>query len=110
MAKRIYDTAQWRKLRKHYLTLFPTCEMCRQEGRVVAAQHVDHIKPIAEGGAPFDMTNLQSLCATHHSRKTILRDGGFGRKKSNRPLIRGCDAAGQPIDPEHPWNRGTKAS
>ena len=29
----------------------------------------DHIKPIIDGGAKFDLSNLQSLCHRHHNRK-----------------------------------------
>lgn len=31
---------------------------------------VDHIKPLAEGGHPFDESNLQTLCTYCHGEKT----------------------------------------
>jgi 5-methylcytosine-specific restriction endonuclease McrA len=34
------------------------------------ATDVDHIVPIAAGGAEFDRANLQGLCGPHHSSKT----------------------------------------
>lgn len=44
------------------------------------AKHVDHVVPVARGGAELDASNLQSLCHPCHSRKTALHDGGFGRR------------------------------
>jgi len=44
--------------------------MCKAEGRVTVAEHVDHIKAIRDGGAPFDWANLRSLCHSHHSGVT----------------------------------------
>jgi 5-methylcytosine-specific restriction endonuclease McrA len=47
----------------------PLCEMCRHEGRVAEAKTVDHIKRIADGGAPFDPDNMRSLCIDHHKQR-----------------------------------------
>jgi HNH endonuclease len=33
------------------------------------AKDVDHIVPLMDGGAPFDLANLQSLCRPCHNRK-----------------------------------------
>lgn len=41
------------------------------------ATDVDHITRIEEGGDPWDETNLQGLCHSHHSQKTA-RETGFG--------------------------------
>jgi 5-methylcytosine-specific restriction protein A len=44
--------------------------MCEQEGRVTAADVVDHVIPLWEGGKDSD-SNLQSLCQTpHHDAKS----------------------------------------
>ncbi len=77
-AARGYD-ADWRRLRLWHLRRQPLCQApgCHQ-----AAAHVDHIVSIEE--APerrLDPTNLQSLCASCHSAKTVREDGGFGRHK-----------------------------
>ncbi len=50
------------------------------DGRPAIAEQVDHIVPRAAGGDD-DASNLQCLCATCHSRKTVLCDGGFGRRR-----------------------------
>ena len=33
------------------------------------AVHVDHIRPVVQGGAEVDTANLQSLCREHHREK-----------------------------------------
>ncbi|MGB3390738.1 MAG: HNH endonuclease signature motif containing protein [Pseudaminobacter sp.] len=50
------------------------CVQCDARGRL----EVDHIKPIRDGGAPYDLENLQSLCPKCHARKTRL-EIGLGR-------------------------------
>lgn len=43
------------------------CEKCgSRHGRLYA----DHIVEIQDGGAPFDVSNGQALCAPHHAEKT----------------------------------------
>lgn len=63
-----YD-ARWRKLRLIVLNEEPLCRICRENGRVVAAHHVDHITPLVNGGT-HDRDNLQPLCVACHNRKT----------------------------------------
>ena len=104
MAKWPYNTATWKRLRVTKLSRDPLCELCLPPGQKIAT-HVDHVKPIAEGGEPFDLDNLQSACARCHNAKTAREDGGFGNRKGER-VRRGCDASGQPLDPKHPWNQG----
>lgn len=69
--------AKWRKLRTAYLRQHPYCEWPGCEAR---ATDVDHIIPKAQGGAD-EWENLQGLCRSHHSRKTAMSDGGFGRAR-----------------------------
>lgn len=47
------------------LAEFPLCNMCNGIGA-----HIDHIVPLRAGGAPYDQANLQTLCASCHSKKT----------------------------------------
>ena len=42
------------------------CQFCGRAGRL----EVDHITPMADGGQPYDLTNLQALCGRCHIRKT----------------------------------------
>ena len=77
-AARGYD-GTWRKLRLMVLREQPLCAC----GRV--ATEVDHIIPIAK--APelrLEMSNLQAMCKSCHSRKTNAEDGGgFGGTKES---------------------------
>ena len=56
----------------------PLCVTCRAAGYVPvnAATQADHIKPVAEGGTN-ELSNLQGLCRSCHSRKTA-RETGLG--------------------------------
>lgn len=66
---------RWRRLRRYKLGIDPVCQ---HEGCNRGATEVDHIKPLTQGGG-HDLSNLQSLCRSHHSEKTAREDGGFGR-------------------------------
>lgn len=78
---RFYHTARWRKLRRWFLALdadkYPKwrcgalCWECKQAGRVTAATEVDHIVPREQGGSATDPKNLESLCKSCHSKKTM---------------------------------------
>jgi len=95
--QRMSDTARWKRMRAHHLATNPLCVMCKAEGRVKAADTVDH--KIPHRGDPalhWDWSNLQSLCAHHHnSHKHSEEMLGYSKAV-------GVD--GLPIDPRHPWN------
>jgi len=71
-----YSSRHWRKLRAAKLREEPLCRACRAEGKVTAANEVDHIDGNRENE---DWDNLQSLCKTCHSSKTAKEDGRFGK-------------------------------
>lgn len=48
--------------------------------------HVDHIKPISDGGHPFDESNLQTLCKHCHHAKTA-KENRSGEDIEERPEI-----------------------
>jgi len=74
-------TTQWDKMRLHYLRKHPLCVHCQALGRVAVATDLDHIIPHKGDMAKFwDKDNLQGLCHSCHSIKTVTEDGGFGRK------------------------------
>ena len=73
---RVYDTAEWKRVRSVVLAEEPTCRMCGEP-----ATDVDHRRAIERGGAPYDRDNLQALCHSCHSRLTAALDGGFGNGK-----------------------------
>lgn len=74
---KLYGTTRWEVTRLHVLQANPICVVCNQ----AVASQVDHIVPFQEGDNFFDLSNLQSLCPTCHSRKTSAEDGGFGNTK-----------------------------
>jgi len=91
-----YDR-RWRKLRLIVLREEPLCRMCQQIGRATLAMVVDHIKPKRLGGTDA-RDNLQPLCTLcHNSIKQSFEMTG---------KLRGCDASGAPLDPNHPWVNG----
>lgn len=98
-----YGSRQWRALRIQVLVTQPICVLCRR----AAATHVDHVRP-HRGDATlfFDLDNLQGLCHSCHSAKTVSRDRGFGKPAGGfgKPLA-GTALDGQPTDPEHHWNK-----
>jgi 5-methylcytosine-specific restriction endonuclease McrA len=52
---------------------------------------VDHITPLADGGAPFDHENLQPLCASCHNRKSAME---LAQKKRTPPRDTHASGAG----------------
>lgn len=60
----IYNTKRWRILRRRVLFEQPLCSC----GEI--ATDVDHVEPLADGGAAWERANLQGLCASCHSQKT----------------------------------------
>lgn len=74
----------WPARRAAHLARQPYCVEGDRAGVVcLGALHVDHIVPRENGGTD-DESNLQTLCASHHSRKTATQDGGFGRRRVSR--------------------------
>jgi len=72
---------RWHKVSRLYLIEHPLCVHCLIEGRVTAADTVDHIIPHKGNQALFwDESNWQSMCRPHHDKKTANEDGGFGNK------------------------------
>lgn len=70
--KNIYHLARWKRLRARKAALNPICEHCESNGIAKPLQEVDHVIEIEDGGAVWDIGNLQSLCRRHHKIKTDL--------------------------------------
>ena len=76
--KKPYHTRRWRLLR---LRVFERdgwrCVLCGKAGRL----ECDHIVPLQDGGAAFEMDNLRTLCRGCHigrSRGRIAPPSGWG--------------------------------
>jgi hypothetical protein len=65
------------ELRKRRLAREPLCRHCAEQGRVTAADIVDHIKPLAFGGKDTD-DNVQSLCGECHMIKSAIEGAAEG--------------------------------
>ncbi|MAM40664.1 MAG: HNH endonuclease [Erythrobacter sp.] len=72
------------------------------DGRTELAIVVDHIVPLALGGSDED-GNTRNLCDPHHKAVTAEQ---FGHATPGH--VRGCDVAGRPTDPAHPWARALR--
>lgn len=103
MASWPYNTQRWQRLRARKLASNPLCARCAEQGIVQAASVVDHVTPISAGGPAFPgLDGLRSYCPPCHNAKTFHVD----RRGRARAPIKGCDADGIPLDPDHPWRRG----
>lgn len=91
-------------MRKAVLDAEPLCRHCSEEGRITPAVEVDHINGRADRAQDYERSNLQPLCRAHHSIKTALENGSFGRGRG-KAARRGCDANGIPLDANHHWRR-----
>jgi 5-methylcytosine-specific restriction enzyme A len=65
-AARGYDHA-WRKLRARTLRRHPTCQHCNTRPSTT----VDHIIPLAQGGARLNPHNVQALCNPCRQEKDL---------------------------------------
>lgn len=93
-----FDTAAWKRLRQVILNRDPLCVMCLQRDEITASQHVDHKDNDPSNN---ELDNLQGLCGPCHSRKTA--------KDMGKRVAFGCDEHGNPLDPEHHWNKEKKS-
>lgn len=72
-----YRTKAWFQIRREVMVRDGMrCQMCGKDCFGKYAAHIDHIKPLAEGGAD-DMENLRLLCQRCHNARTA-RDTGRG--------------------------------
>lgn len=94
--RRLYQTAQWRRLREAQLNDQPLCAFCLARGRTTEARVADHIvRHLGDTTLFFDPDNLQSLCFNcHDSLKAQVESKGYHEAF-------GLD--GFPIDPRHPF-------
>ena len=76
-----YQNDEWRQIREQYIVAFPFCQLCRKQGKLVKAEEVHHIRPLAEGGTN-DFSNLISLCHRCHAKVHAERGDYFGRQKT----------------------------
>lgn len=78
-AAEFYHSREWRHLRQNFLIWHPFCEECWKNGKLTKASIVDHIVPIKQGGPALDENNLQALCVSCHSRKSVIEGSRYGQ-------------------------------
>ena len=61
------------------------CRKCGKAGRL----QVDHIQPLSDGGAPYDLVGLQTLCVSCHIDKTWSERGVTAEQVAWRRYQRG---------------------
>ncbi len=63
---KLYHSKKWQTTRKAILFRDPICRVCTK----ALSTEVDHITPLSQGGAPWDVANLQGICGPCHVRKS----------------------------------------
>lgn len=66
---KFYRSKAWIAMRNAFRAQNPLCKNVDQCGG--ATHTVDHIKPISEGGAALEVSNLQPLCQSCNASKTV---------------------------------------
>ena len=83
----LYGQKHWRTFRQTQLSQHPLCAACLVDGRVMQAEHVDHVFPWLQVGKHAFYRNIyQSLCAEHHREKTWLERKGTCRRYGS-PIV-----------------------
>lgn len=78
MAKSLYCTSRWRRLREIKFSQSPVCEMCSKLGKLQATEAIDHwievsmIKGLGNDALIWDLENLVAMCWKCHNQKTKL--------------------------------------
>lgn len=101
-----YGSKPWREARSSQLRRAPHCCICERIGVQRRATEVDHIVPVARGGAPLHPSNLRSLCKTHHSQKTLVLDRPSVKTSRTKLVTTGGD--GWPVHVEERYDGNTK--
>ena len=95
--RKLYQSARWKRLREAYLRGHPLCIMCQAEGRVTAANVVDHQTPHKGDLAIFWGGPFQAMCKPHHD--------GAKQSEDRTGYSKAIGLDGFPSDPRHPANR-----
>lgn len=98
---------RWGEYRLRYLKEHPLCVVCEQQGIYTPAKIVDHIIPI-EGDNDvlfWPASNHQSLCVSHHSRKTTTQDPITKQQRKAGKFRAQEDAARQRNDWIYEYNK-----
>jgi 5-methylcytosine-specific restriction endonuclease McrA len=104
---RYYNSAHWKQLRAACLKRDGyrcTVAGCGSRERLVC----DHIVTRPNDSRPTQadtLENLRILCGLHDYQVKEKHPGEGPGQPRRAPRTIGCDAAGLPVDPQHPWAR-----
>lgn len=95
----LYHTYRWTRLSRAFRQSHPLCAECARNGRLKAAEVVDHITPFPVCRDFFDESNLQSLCsacniAKGNRDKAVIAE--WRRTHANALTGAVADASGAP--------------
>jgi 5-methylcytosine-specific restriction protein A len=66
--------SDWQRFRNSYLRQHPLCVFAEHPAAkaqcLVAADTLDHVTPLEQGGARLDEDNVRSVCRTCHAKLT----------------------------------------
>lgn len=89
---KLYSTGYWKKQRIAQLSKNPLCASCLLNGRVVSAEHIDHVFPHRQDDVKFKRNLFQSLCASCHTLKTQQENNGKYFFYSSNGIVEYTDA------------------
>jgi 5-methylcytosine-specific restriction enzyme A len=89
----LYSTRVWQRLSARVLRAWRGehgnwCPGYRRPAHAAADLTVDHITPLAAGGAPFDLGNTTVLCRSCNSTKGASTGGGVAHRGGGFPADR----------------------
>lgn len=100
-----YTSDRWRALRlvalrrDHY-----RCVICGTSVAAKGAARVDHILPVrTHPHLALDLANLRSLCTVCDAQSHREKSQGQGAPRNAK--FEAIDCNGEPLDPQHHWNR-----
>jgi 5-methylcytosine-specific restriction endonuclease McrA len=85
---KLYNSAYWKQKRTAQLSVNPLCASCLLDGRVVPAEHIDHVFPHRQDNNKFKSNLFQSLCAPCHSLKTQEENNGTYLYYSSNGIVK----------------------
>jgi 5-methylcytosine-specific restriction enzyme A len=99
-----YRTAHWRALQAACVDVYGGC--CVVPGCLERGVVADHIQTRPNVPYPTELDvieNLRLLCLSHDSQVKEQLTGR--RRRAGRFTVKGCDALGRSLDPNHRWNK-----
>ncbi len=77
---KMYTKAKWKKLAKLSKQLQPLCYVCTKNGVTTIGDVSDHHLPVRLWPTKaYDMSNLKTMCHSHHNQKSAIERNIFNR-------------------------------